>query len=85
MEQTPLIRYLSLVELLCFVITAFLYMNSMITFHVFIVIILSVSFLVGVLYGQESLFLKETKNKITINYKEYENISRNRSGWLYRF
>ena len=85
MEQTPLIRYLSLVELLCFVITAFLYMNSMITFHVFIVIILSVSFLVGVLYGQESLFLKETKNKITINYKESENISRNRSGWFYRF
>ena len=85
MDQTPLIRYLSLVELLCFVITAFLYMNIMITFHVFIVIILSVSFLVGVLYGQESLFLKETKNKITINYKEYENISRNRSGWFYRF
>ena len=85
MEQTPLIRYLSLVELLCFLITAFLYMNSMITVHVFIVIILSVSFLVGVLYGQESLFLKETKNKITINYKEYENISRNRSGWFYRF
>ncbi len=83
MEQTPLIRYLSLIELLCFVITAFLYMNSMITFHVFIVIILSVSFLVGVTIWSRIVISK--RNKITINYKEYENISRNRSGWFYRF
>ena len=67
MEQTPLIRYLSLVELLCFVITAFLYMNSMITFHVFIVIILSISFLVGGTIWSRIVIFK--RNKKQNNYK----------------
>ena len=67
MEQTPLIRYLSLIELLCFVITAFLYMNSMITFHVFIVIILSVSFLVGDTIWSRIIIFK--RNKKQNNYK----------------
>ena len=67
MEQTPLIRYLSLVELLCFVITAFLYMNSMIPFHVFIVIILSISFLVGVTIWSRIVIFK--RNKKQNNYK----------------
>lgn len=67
MEQTPLIRYLSLVELLCFVITAFLYMNSIITFHVFIVIILSISFLVGGTIWSRIVIFK--RNKKQNNYK----------------
>ena len=67
MEQTPLIRYLSLIELLCFVITAFLYMNSIITFHVFIVIILSISFLVGGTIWSRIVIFK--RNKKQNNYK----------------
>lgn len=67
MEQTPLIRYLSLVELLCFAIMAFLYMNSIITFHVFIVIILSISFLVGGTIWSRIVIFK--RNKKQNNYK----------------
>ena len=67
MEQTPLIRYLSLVELLCFAITAFLYKNSIITLQVFIVIILSISFLVGGTIWSRIVIFK--RNKKQNNYK----------------
>lgn len=48
MNRIQLIRYLSILELICFVISIFLYTKNIISLYVFLGILLSVGVLVGI-------------------------------------
>ena len=61
MNQTQLIKNLSLVGLLSFAITAVLYLNSMIIFYFSVVIILSLSPLISLTSWANIVISKENK------------------------